>query len=78
MNNELNRLPFLLRLARRLRSVVMQNFGIGGILIIGGVALSALGMLSPIVAAIIQVVGAMGVAMNSARLIRQGEELETA
>jgi len=77
MNNELDRLPFLLRLARRLRAVIMQNFSVGGLLIVGGVTLSAMAILSPIIAAVIQVAGALCVAMNSARLIRQGEELET-
>jgi Cd2+/Zn2+-exporting ATPase len=78
MNNELDRLPFLLRLARQLRAVIMQNFSVGGLLIVGGVTLSAMAILSPILAAVIQVSGALCVAMNSARLIRQGEELETA
>jgi Cd2+/Zn2+-exporting ATPase len=78
MNNELDRLPFLLRLARRLRAVIMQNFSVGGLLIVGGMTLSAMAMLSPILAAVIQVAGALCVAMNSARLIRQGEELEAA
>ena len=76
MNNELDRLPFLLRLARRLRSVIIQNFSVGGLLIGGGVTLSAMAILSPVLAAVIQVAGALCVAMNSARLIRQGEELE--
>lgn len=76
MNNELNRLPFLLRLARGMKRTVIQNFIVGAILIAGGVVLGATGRLAPVLAAGIQVLGALSVSMNSARLIRQGEELE--
>ena len=76
MNNELNRLPFMLRLARKMRFTILQNFCLGGVLICGGVTFGAMGLLAPVPAAALQVVGALCVAMNSARLIRQGEELE--
>ena len=76
MNSELNRLPFLLRLARKMKATVLQNFFAGSVIIAGGIALSAMGKLSPLIAAIFQVAGALGVAMNSAKLIREGEDLE--
>jgi Cd2+/Zn2+-exporting ATPase len=76
MNNDLNRLPFLLRLARGLRLTIFQNFIIGGVIIVGGFTFSALGQLSPVLAAVLQVCGAAIVALNSARLIRMGEELQ--
>ena len=76
MNNELNRLPFLVILARRMRMTVIQNFLLGALFIVGGISLGALGSLSPVIAAILQVVGAFGVVLNSARLIRQGEEIQ--
>ncbi len=75
LNNELNRIPFLLRLAKKMKLTIIQNFLIGGIIIIGGTSLSAMGYLSPIVAALSQLVGAILVAMNSAKLIKQGDEL---
>ncbi len=75
MNNELNRIPFLLRLAKKMKLTIIQNFLIGGIIIIGGTSLSAMGYLSPIVAALSQLIGSILVAMNSAKLIKQGEEL---
>jgi Cd2+/Zn2+-exporting ATPase len=76
MNNDLRRLPFLVRLSRSTRGVINQNFLVGVFFIIGGLALAALGYLTPIVAAMMQNVGSLIVIFNSARLVRQGEELE--
>ena len=76
MNNDLNRIPFLIRLARKMKITVLQNFFAGTLIIAGGITLSAIGQLSPIIAALFQATGALGVTMNSAKLIRQGEELE--
>lgn len=76
MNNELNRLPFLLTLARRMKAAILQNFAIGGLIVVGGIFLGATGRLSPMIAAALQVAGALVVAMNSARLIRHGEEIQ--
>jgi Cd2+/Zn2+-exporting ATPase len=75
MNNELNRLPFLIRLSKRMKGAILQNLAVGGLLVFGGVALAAAGSLSPLAAACLQVAGAIAVSMNSARLIREGEEL---
>ncbi len=75
LNNRLNRLPFLMRLARRSRLIIIGNVIIGGIFIFGGIALSAAGILSPFMAAIIQVVSTLAVVLNSARLVREGEDL---
>lgn len=77
MNNELNRLPFLVKLSRKMRITVMQNFIVGGVFILGGISLGAMGSLSPMIAAVLQVIGAVAVVMNSARLIRHGEDVET-
>ena len=77
MNNELNRLPFLVKLSRKMKMTVLQNFILGGVFILGGISLGAIGSLSPMIAAILQVIGAVAVVMNSARLIRHGEEIET-
>ena len=43
---------------------------------IGGMAAASFGYLNPIVAAILHNVGSLFVVFNSARLVRQGEELE--
>jgi Cd2+/Zn2+-exporting ATPase len=76
MNNDLRRLPFLVRLSRQTRAVINQNFLVGILFVIGGLILAALKYIDPIVAAVLHVVGSLLVVFNSARLVRQGEELE--
>jgi Cd2+/Zn2+-exporting ATPase len=76
MNNDLRRLPFLVRLSRQTRLVINQNFLLGILFVIGGLILAALKFIDPIVAAVLHVVGSLLVVFNSARLVRQGEELE--
>jgi len=75
MNNDLRRLPVLVRLSRAARRVINQNFLFGLGFIVGGLALASFGYLSPIVAAILHNAGSLVVVFNSARLVRQGEEL---
>jgi Zn2+/Cd2+-exporting ATPase len=76
MNNDLKRLPFLVKLSRQTRTVINQNFLFGVCFIIGGLTAAAFGYLNPIVAAILHNAGSLIVVFNSARLVRQGEELE--
>jgi len=76
MNNDLHRLPFLIRLSRETRRVINQNFLGGVCFVIGGLVLSALKYINPIAAAILHVIGSLLVVFNSFRLVRQGEELE--
>ncbi len=76
MNNDLRRLPFLIKLSRSTRSVINQNFIFGVFFILGGWTLSSFGLLHPIVAAMLHNVGSLVVVFNSARLVRQGEELD--
>ncbi|MBU6399975.1 MAG: HAD-IC family P-type ATPase, partial [Verrucomicrobia bacterium] len=76
MNNDLRRLPFLVKLSRMTRSLINQNLLIGVLFVFGGLALAALGKVGPIVAAILHNTGSLIVVFNSARLVRQGEELE--
>ena len=76
MNNDLRRLPFLVRLSRSTRSVINQNFLFGVAFIIIGMTLSALGKVPPVFAAAIHTGGSLIVVFNSARLVRKGEELE--
>ena len=77
MNNDLRRLPFLVQLSRETRRVINQNFLVGLGFVIAGMVLGALKYINPIVAAMIHVAGAMMVVLNSFRLVRQGEELES-
>src|SRR5271168_3882725 len=76
MNNDLRRLPFLVKLSRSTRAVINQNFAFGVCFIIVGLSASAFGYIGPITAAMLHVVGTLIVIFNSARLVRKGEELE--
>src|SRR3989441_2779448 len=76
MNNDLRRLPFLVRLSRQTRAVINQNFLFGVCFVIGGLVLAAMKYINPIVAAMMHVAGSLIVVFNSFRLVRHGEELE--
>src|SRR5216117_484556 len=76
MNNDLRRLPFLVKLSRSTRAVINQNFLFGVLFIIVGLTAASFGYLNPIVAAILHNAGSLIVIFNRARLVRQGEELE--
>jgi Cd2+/Zn2+-exporting ATPase len=76
MNNDLRRLPFLVKLSRSTRAVINQNFAFGVVFIIVGLSAASFGIVGPIVAALLHNVGSLIVIFNSARLVRKGEELE--
>lgn len=76
MNNDLKRLPFLVKLSRSTRSVINQNFLFGTLFIIFGLGFASWGYINPIVAALLHNAGSLLVVFNSARLVRQGEELD--
>jgi Cd2+/Zn2+-exporting ATPase len=76
MNNDLRRLPFLVKLSRSTRTVINQNFLFGILFIVLGLAAAAMGYVGPIIAAILHNAGSIIVIFNSARLVRKGEELE--
>ena len=76
MNNDLRRLPFLVKLSRSTRAVINQNFMFGVLFIIVGWTVTVSGYIGPIAASILHVVGSLIVVFNSARLVRKGEELE--
>ncbi len=76
MNNDLRRLPFLVRLSRQTRSVINQNFLFGIVFVIGGLIMAAMKIINPVLAAVLHVLGSLLVVFNSFRLVRQGEDLE--
>jgi len=78
MNNDLRRLPFLIRLSRRTQALMNQNLVLGLLVIVGGLYLSTIGIVTPVIAALLHCVGTILIVFNSARLVRSGEELETA
>lgn len=77
MRNDLRLLPFVLCLSRATRKIIHQNLGAGLLFIGGGVVLSSMGWLNPIVAALLHHAGALGVILNSARLVRTVEPAQT-
>lgn len=76
MSNDLRRLPFLMHLSRKTRTVINQNLGFGVLFILLGITASAVGWLPVIFAAILHLGGAVVVVFNSARLVRYGEHLD--
>ncbi len=76
MNNDLERLPFLMRLSKKTRSVVNQNLLFGLLFIVLGLSFAAVGYLTPWLAAFFHNIGSLIVIFNSARLARMGEEYE--
>ncbi|UCF00334.1 MAG: cation-translocating P-type ATPase [Planctomycetota bacterium] len=76
MSDDLKRLPFLVQLSRKTRSVINQNLSFGILFIILGVAAAAAAWLPAIYAAFLHFVGSLIVVFNSARLVRYGEELD--
>ena len=78
MNNNLNRLGFLIRLSRRTTNVIHQSliFGVGFVVVF--MILAGMGFLHAIVGALLHLLAAAFVILNSARLVRFGEELQEA
>ena len=75
LNNDLRRLPFLMRLSDRTVKVIHQNllFGVG--FIVAFEILAALGLIRPVLGAVLHTLAGAFVVFNSARLVRFGEEL---
>lgn len=77
MNNDLSRLPFLIRLSRATTRVVWQNILFGVIFIVATMTLAIWGPLKPVTAAMAHTVATAVVLFNSARLFRFGEQKVT-
>ncbi len=76
MSDDLRRLPFLVQLSRKTRSVINQNLFFGILFIVFGISAAALEKLPVILAALLHLGGSVLVVFNSARLVRFGEHLE--
>ena len=76
LNNDLSRVPFLVRLSRQTMRVIAQNlvFGVAFILLV--MPLAVTGTLTAIPAAILHTIASAVVIFNSARLVRFGEHLD--
>ncbi|HEY2065200.1 MAG TPA: cation-translocating P-type ATPase [Gemmatimonadaceae bacterium] len=69
LGNDLSKLVETVRLARRMRRIIMQNFA--GTLVVDGIGmgLAAFGMLNPLLAAFIHVASELTFILNSTRLL---------
>ena len=76
MNNKLDRIPFLHRLAKNSGAVIVQGIGISVVFIVTFGALAVAGKIDPITAAVLHAISSIIVVFNSARLVRQGEEMD--
>lgn len=76
MNNDLRRIPFLIRLSQATAKVIWQNLLFGVTFIIILLIAGALGRLPAMAAAFLHMVSSAVVIFNSARLVRFGEEVQ--
>ncbi len=74
MNDDLRRLPFLVKISRKTRGVINQNLAFGILFILLGISLSK--FVHPVMAAALHFASSLIVIFNSARLVRYGEDLE--
>jgi len=74
MNNDLRRIPFLVQVSRKTRSVINQNLGFGIAFIVIGISLAK--FIPPSMAAFLHFASSLVVVFNSARLVRFGENLD--
>lgn len=72
MANDLGRLPLAIRLSRTTRATINQNLLVGAGFSVLMLSLAALGVVSPIVGAILHNAGEIYVLVNSARLLGFG------
>ncbi len=75
MSDDLGRLPMLFRLSRKTRWAVAENLILGGVFIVGGLCLAGFGVINPVIAAVLHVLGSVVVIFNSARIVRFGEDI---
>jgi Cd2+/Zn2+-exporting ATPase len=76
LNEDLDRIPFLLHLSHRTVAVMRQNLIFSFCYIVLLLVLAAYGHINPIIAAVLHTASALIVIINSARLVREGEELQ--
>lgn len=76
MNDDLKRLPFLVKLSQKTSKVIFQNLGFGVLFILIGISAGAAAWLPAVYAAVLHFIGSLVVVFNSARLVRFGEELD--
>ena len=68
MNNNLDNIPFVIELSKRTKKIIYQNMVVSIIVSFVMIGLSAIGLISAVIAAVLHNVGAFVVLANSARL----------
>jgi Zn2+/Cd2+-exporting ATPase len=76
LSDDLKRLPALVVLSRRTRSVINTNLAFGISFILIGWSFSLTGLIMPTLAGFLHFASSLVVVFNSARLVRHGEELQ--
>jgi len=76
LSNDLKRLPSLVQLSRRTRSVINWNLAFGVSFILIGWSFSLMGLIVPTLAGFLHFASSLVVVFNSARLVRHGEEMQ--
>lgn len=70
MNNNLENIPFAIRLARRTQSIIYQNLVLSCVVSLLMILLSAFGIISALMGAVLHNVGAFAVLINSSRILQ--------
>lgn len=73
MNDDLSRVPFLIELSRKTRTIIAQNIAASIVIVLIGLVLAATGKLALPIAALYHFAGDIFVIANSFRLFRFGE-----
>lgn len=76
LSDDLKRLPTLVQLSRRTRSVINWNLAFGISFILIGWSFSLMGLIVPTLAGFLHFASSLVVVFNSARLVRHGEEMQ--
>jgi Cd2+/Zn2+-exporting ATPase len=76
LSDDLKRLPSLVLLSRRTRSVINWNLAFGVSFILIGWSFSLMGLIMPTLAGFLHFASSLVVIFNSARLVRHGEEMQ--
>ena len=74
MNNNLDNIPFSIRLARRTRTVIYQNLMLSIGISITMIALSAFGVINALAGSLLHNLGAFAVLLNSSRILRSEDK----
>ena len=70
MGTSLDKLPFIIKLARMTKSIIYQNMGISAISSVVMIGLAIVGVITPLTGSLLHNIGALFVLANSARILK--------